>query len=384
VDPHHPSSSAARRDAALIALAREPDRSAHDLERILADAPGDLGRRVVDHGIAGLAHRHASHLKARFPELLEELDAARRQDWSSHLTKLFDLGQVAAALRDLDGHWAVVKGPVLAERSYRRGDLRGYFDIDLLVAPSCYGDALGLLERAGAVLLDRNWPLIRSQLRGELSLEIHGRTTIDLHWHLLNAPALRRASSWNMDDVLRRAVIADVGPHRVPVLEPLDALVHIAAHACLSGTRRLIWLKDVERQQAAFPVLAADVRARARAAGLWPAVNLALLRAARTFDLPGPAGLTTWSMVNQAVGADRFGTAGRIRNGRTLAAATRPTLPASVAAVGATVLRDTALPWARSRGFAAWLPDPPPTLEDLRRSNGGQADRDAYLAAIDR
>jgi hypothetical protein len=337
-------------DRALIALAQEPGRRRCDLERALAAAPDDLGRRVIDHGLAGIAHRHARHLACA--ELLAELDAARGAAWSSHLTKLADLGELAVALSGLAGRWAAVKGPVLTERVYGRGDLRSYYDIDLLVHPACFGEALEILEaQVGATLLDRNWRLIRSTMRGELSLELHGRTPIDLHWHLLNEASLRRRTSWDMEAVLSRAVVADVGPIRVPVLDPVDSLVHLATHACLSGAHRMIWLKDIERQQARFPVASGDVEARAREAGLWPQVHLALLRAARTFDLPLAAPLPAWSRLNERLGSDRFSTARPLRNGRLLAAATRSGVPSSLSAAGATVAQDLALPWGRAHGL---------------------------------
>jgi hypothetical protein len=331
-----------------------------------------------------VAYHRAKHLRSRFPDLVDGLNEVRSQAWSSHVTKITDLAEIAAALQSIDGRWAVVKGPVLAERAYGRGDLRSYMDIDVLVHRTEYGEALSLLEGAGAVLLDRNWELIRSSVRAELSLELNGRTTIDLHWHLLNETPLRRRTSWDMDALLGRVVVADVGRARVPVLDPVDALVHVATHACLSGGHRMIWLKDIERQQAAFPVAAVEVESRARAAGLWPAVHLALLRSARTFDLPLPRSTPGWSRLNRWVGTDGFRTEGPAGDGRTLAAATRRRVPQSVGAVAATVLRDRGFPWGRAHGLGRWLPPTPPTLDDLRRPAGSDADRRAYLAAIAR
>jgi hypothetical protein len=369
-------------DRALVALAQEPDRRRDDLGEAIAAAPGTLADAVIAHGIAGVAHRHARHLTDRFPTLLAALDAARKDIWSRHLITVTDLREVARIFAGLGGPWAVVKGPVLAEHAYGGPDRRRYLDLDLLVDPRVYGTALDLLQGAGAPLLDRNWQLIRSSMRAELSLVINGRTSIDLHWHLLNEAGLRRRASWNMTDLLERAVIRDVGGQPVPVLEPTDALVHLAAHACLSGAHRMIWLKDIERQCTAFPVPMDALEERARAAGLWGQVNLAMLRAANTFGLPRPVHRPAWTRINQLLGCDEFrverGFAG---TGRTLASATRRTVLGSAVALGATAVQPEAsadVPDRRRR----WPPAAPPTLAVLRRDAGSPADRHAYLADV--
>ena len=367
-------------DAALVALVTGPV-SARTLTRLDVHDM-ELADHAVRHGLPGLAHQHVRHLVLERPELVEALDEARREAWADHLTKTSDLVETAAALSSLDGPWAVVKGPVLVERTYGRADLRRYHDIDLLVHPRAYGQALTLLEAAGAVLLDRNWQLIRSSSRAELSLQLHGRTTIDLHSHLLTEAEVRSSASWAMGPLLHRAQPAQVGRALVPVLDPVDALLHLAVHATLSGGHRLVWLKDLQLQQSAWPVDMALVKSRAEEAGLWPAVHLALLRAARTFGEPAPAWPPLWSRVNSAVGTDRFRTAGWAGDGRTLAGATRRSVVSSFRSLVQTALRDQFHPWLRSRGLTRWVPPPPPSLKDLRRRGGSQADREAYLRTV--
>jgi hypothetical protein len=370
-------------DAALVALAADPDDEQPDLAALIDAAPDDLADRVVEQGLAGLAHRNARRLNARFPALVDALDTARKDAWSNHLTKVADLAVVAVAFELLGDEWAVVKGPVLAQRTYGRGDLRNYGDLDVIVNPAAFADALDLLAGAGAVLLDRNWRLIAASMRAELSLEINGRTTIDLHWHLLNEAPLRQAAHWDMTSLLARTVPADVGGVRVPVLDDVDALAHIASHACLSGGNRMIWLKDVERQQRAFPVPSPILEERSRDAGIWAAVHLGMRRAAATFGSPPPPKSPAWSTLSAIGGCDVFQADGRARtSGETLARATRSTLPRSMAAVGTIVAREQLMPLARRHGWARWLPPPPPTLDDLHRDEGTEADRDSYLRRI--
>ena len=369
-------------DRALVALAREPEQGL-ELEAALGAAPADLARHAQDHGVAGVGHLHARHLVHQFPELVAALDLIRRQGWSDHLTKLADLRTVAEVLAPLAGRWAAVKGPVLAERSYGRADARSYYDLDVLVHPAAFGAAMQLLEESGAELLDRNWALIRASGRAELSYRVNGRTPLDLHWHLVNEAPLRRRTTWDMSALLERATVADVGGVSVPVLADVDALVHVATHACLSGGHRLVWLKDVEQQQLAFPVASAEVERVAREARLWPAVQLALLRSARTFGRPELWEPTAWSRFNDRAGTLGFRTGGGwAGDGRVLGAATRHSAAASLSAVVGTVLTDQALPWGREHRMARWLPPAPPLLEELQRPGGNAADRAAYLAPL--
>jgi hypothetical protein len=368
---------------ALIALAEEPERRRRDLAAVLSAAPEGVGRLAVDHGIAGVAYAHARHLQDHFPDLLAELDAARRQAWINHRTTVADLSELAPVFDKLGAPWAVVKGPVLVERAYGRADLRSYYDLDILVEPAAYGDALTALVSEGAFMIDNNWALIRSSRRAELSLCVRDRTIVDLHWHLLNEVSLRRATRWDMHAVLGRAFTADVGPARVPVLDPADAVMHLAVHACLAGGHRMVWLKDIERQLVKYPVPRDLVEQRAREAGLWPPTDLALTRAEMTFDLAADGHQAPWTRVNRWLGTDRFRLSdGFLGNGRTLASATRATVARSAGAVGAIVARDQVLPWGRSRGLGRWLPAPPPSVEDLQRHGGSPRDRQAYLQMV--
>jgi hypothetical protein len=367
----------------MVALVAEPDRRAVDLSTALEQAPADLADHVVEHGLAGLAHLHAKHLRPQYPILVDALAAARQDAWSQHLTTLVDLAVVAVALEPLTGQWAVVKGPALAERTYGRGDLRRYHDVDLLVHPAHFGSALDLLEAAGVTLLDRNWQLIRSSMRAELSLQVAGRTTVDLHWHLLNEAAIRRRAQWDMPQLLARAKPRTLGQLTVPVLDDVDALVHLAVHACLSGGHRLIWLKDLERQQSAFPVPMEEVERRARMARLWPAVHLALLRSSRTFDWPAPPHPPAWSRLNRRLQTDGFRTAGGVGgSGRTLAMGTREGVVSSVAAVAGAVAHHSLFPRLRRTPLRAVVPPVRPQLADLRRLGGTAQDRAGYLRAV--
>lgn len=366
-----------------MSLVQEPSRRRHDLEASLAQAPPRLSELAVDSGVAGVAWAHAKHLKARFPEVVEALDTARKRAWTRHLMTLADLRRVADVLSPIAGSWAVVKGPVLAELVYGAPDRRSYLDLDLLVRPSAFADALHLLEGMGAVLLDRNWHLIASTMRAELSLLLDRRTNIDLHWHLVNEAALRAQIHWDIDALLDRARTEAVGGVTVPVLEPCDALVHLATHACLSGANRMIWFKDIELQLEAFPVPGAAIEDRARSAGVWPQANLALVRSANTLGFPGPEHRTPWTRLNSAVGCGRYRSGHGIGgSGRTLATACRGTATASVRATVAGVMQHVTATADLPAPIRRALPAPPPQHEELKRVAGSERDRARYLGRV--
>jgi hypothetical protein len=370
-------------DAALVALAQEPEHRDVDLASALTAASPELVQALVDHGLAGLAATRVREIRQNVPALCPQLNAARAMSWSNHLTMVADLGEVAAALDGIHGGWALVKGPVLAELAYGRADLRSYVDLDVLVHPASFGEALRRLTTTGADLLDRNWELIRSSMRAELSLELNQRTPIDLHWHLINEAPLRRRTTWRTSDLLERRTTAQIGEHTVPVLDETDALMHVAVHACRSGAHRLVWLKDIERLIATHPPDYPELERRARAAKLWPHVDLALSRSAAVFGFPLPFRHTAWTRLNRSLGCGGFRTTGRLfATGRSLAEACRTTTAGSAAALTTATVANWHWQWAQGHHPIPGLPPPPAPVEELRRPAGAGRDRDAYLTEV--
>lgn len=369
-------------DAAMVALVQEPEVRHQDLEAVIEAAPAKLAPALVDHGVAGLAHHHARHLRHQFPNLFAQLDAPRLEAWKNHRVKMSDLRLVAEALQSLAGNWAVVKGPVLVEAVYRRPDVRSYYDLDILVHPLRYREAMACLEQAGAVLDHRNWEILRADRPGQLTYIVGGRTPIDLHWHLVNHPRLRASTHWDMGAVLARAAVTDLGGLDVPTLEKVDALVHLNVHACLSGGHRLVWLKDIERQLAAFPVPFAAIQDRAVEAGVWDAVNLMLLRSSRALGFPGPPP-TAWSRFDQLLGSGRFlASGGPGHASSVVAAATRRTARSSVTQTPRGFFRENVMPWARRYGLEAWSPSLSGYIERLQRPAGSEDDREAFFGVV--
>ena len=143
-----------------------------------------------------------------------------------------------------------MKGPAIAERLYPSPDLRVYDDLDIVVAPADFSRAIDAFEASGLELLDRNWDLIRREGRGQLHLRLPLGTLADIHWHLLNREVVRNAFDVLVEPLFERARQIDLLGSPTRTLDPVDTLLHLGIHAALSGADRLLWLKDLERENA--------------------------------------------------------------------------------------------------------------------------------------
>lgn len=217
-----------------------------------------------------------------------------------HLTVEADLGWAAGMLDRAGVPWVAIKGPVLSDVLWPRPDMRQYYDLDLLVDRHHFETVIMTLIEGGAQLIDRNWPLIRQQMRAELTLILPYGTSLDLHWHVLNDRDLRRSMYFDAGPLLARAKPVSIGTLVAPTLDPVDTLLTVALHAAHSGATRLLWLKDTERAAAAI-VDWAEVGRRATSTGL----NLALTTVVRkAWRVLGTQQQTTgWSLATGVVPA---------------------------------------------------------------------------------
>ena len=275
----------------LVAAVAEHDWASppSQLERLMVGLdPAEIVKASVCHGVAGCVHLSTSGLAGTDDQFRTALARAYQAAVASHLRTVAELGAIAPVLDAAGVPWAVVKGPVLSEAVYARPDLRDYVDLDLVVRPSGLGAALDALEDAGCVLLERNWRHLRSARPGEVALALPNGTRVDLHWHLLYHPSLRRQFSVPMDVILDRCRSVDIRGLAVRTLDPVDTVLALALHASLSGGHRLIWCKDIE--QALRHELASwdDIVERSHAWRAARAVATMLLRARSALAVPVP------------------------------------------------------------------------------------------------
>lgn len=302
-----------------------------------------LAHAAAIHGVTGYTY-HAVRQTPGLPQAeCEQLSRNYHGLLHTHLRALADLAVIAETFSARRLGWCVVKGPVLSEVVHARPDLRAYADLDVLVSGAFLPAAVDSLERAGAVLLDRNWQLLRREVKGEVHLRLPHGTVADLHWCLLNNRAERDAFILPTTELLDRVRSVHVGPVEVPTLDATDTVLHLMVHTMLSGGHRLVWFKDIERAASVTPVDWPDLvrRAHAYGTGLLSAVALDTTR--RLVGLPLPDGISSelsaarsWRLI--AAAAQRVSPIERASGegsvNRIVARATRATGRASVRELG--------------------------------------------------
>lgn len=311
---------------------------------------------------------------------------------AGHLRALSDLRWLTTELESLGVEWAVLKGPVLAEAIYTTGSQRTYGDLDVLLEPAVFGDVVRSLEQAGARLVDVNWPMMIDGHRGELSMLLPHGTPLDLHWHVFLDPAVRREFPVSTSQLLSRRRKVDIDGVSIPTLDRADTLVHLCAHAALSGAHRLVWLKDIEQAVRNEPPNWATVAERTRQADLDAPVAIALARSVGVIGTPVPSAVfrslrtgRTWVRGVRALDAARPPHHGQpgLFSGRLLVRSTRATTVRSTAslmrALDAFVRKDLLAnpthPWRTRRVAPTMKSDSNP----LHQPNGSTRDRANYF-----
>ncbi len=305
------------------------------------------------------------------------------------------LSEVSIRFAEAGIAYVAMKGPILAETVYPRSDLRSYGDVDVLVRPRQFNEALRLLEVTGATVYEANWELMLHTLRGELNLVTRVGVPIDLHWSLLHDDETRAAFPWRSGEVLERAHREVVAGRVVSVPDPTDQLLHLCAHACLEGGSRLGWLQDIRFAATRLPIDWDALHTRAGEAGLALVVAVMLDRVNRGFgsELPiesaDASGSQPWVQLVRALDRVRppWRWYGSQLSGRLVVASTRSTTSTSARMLAASVRRELSElmhepqhPWRRGQSRAP----ADRQLPEMLREVGGAAGRRAFLTAVAR
>ena len=226
---------------------RAPD----GIETLLAtEAPSRVGPAAAEHGVTNLVYLCTRDLTGIDPELRSLLATVYHLNLTHHMKVIGELTTLGATLDAAGIPFLVVKGPVLAEVVYPRNDLRAYGDLDLVIPRGRFGDAISALLESGCDMLDRNWRVIRREMRGQVHMTARFGTSADVHWHLINRSSVRRSFDIDMESLFERARRVSLDGPEVLTLDPQDTLLQLAVHAGLSGGAKLAWLKDIERAAA--------------------------------------------------------------------------------------------------------------------------------------
>jgi hypothetical protein len=198
------------------------------------------------HGIPGYVYRAVAGLSQLPPSEQVSLAELRRETVRRHLRAIGDLRFLAGVLDGGGIPWLVFKGPALAGPVHGAPELRFYRDLDLLIPPVRFGDAVRLLEEAGCRVPVHDWTYLREGLKGEIDVFMPSGTHLDLHWHLLNEIPTRQPYTIDLEGLFDRRREIRVATDRFPTLSHSDTAVYVALHAMLSPTQRLVGMKDLQ------------------------------------------------------------------------------------------------------------------------------------------
>jgi hypothetical protein len=272
----------------LVACVRGESLAPSSVERALEESSEPVFLRLADHHrVAGLAYEALRPLLTPEHPLVRALEPRYRAAADQHMRMIQAVHLAGRLLEDADCEWAIVKGPALVELLYEGAPgRRPYGDLDVLVHPADFRTAVERLTADGATLHDRNWKVLRRDMRGEVHVSLRNGVLIDLHWNLINMYRGRMAI--DSAEVITRRRRVQIGPLVLPSLEPEDALLHLALHSALSGGDRLLWLADIERAITIWSPSWDRILERARRWRIGAPVGLMLARARDVLGAPVP------------------------------------------------------------------------------------------------
>jgi hypothetical protein len=213
---------------------------------VAATDPAELVRAATFHGVAPALHVVLGDVESVPPDVSRDLERAYHAGVAFHLGVLEDVAYLDETLGAAGVPWLVLKGPALAQLYYHHPDIRPYSDLDVLVPPDAIGGAADALERSGTRFDDTSL-ILRDGPTGELAALLPSGRWLDLHWHVVNQPHLRRRLTVDVPPLFARAREVTLGRTTARTLSPADTLAHLSLHGCASGADRLVWLKDIVR-----------------------------------------------------------------------------------------------------------------------------------------
>ena len=277
----------------------------------------DLSALAASHRVEGCVHAVLEEVEGVEADLLDRLAVGRRQAAAHHLLIRDVLARVGAVLDAAGIPWLVFKGPVLSSSVYCDSGMRRYSDLDLLVPPNRFGDAVAAMEDANYANSVTSWAPQVYFRSGAIAFGV-GRISVDLHWHVVYKYQDRRWYSIDSDQLLARRRTVDIAGNTCATFDEVDTLFHLALHAAREGCHRLVWLKDIELAVAVGRPDLDELVRRSVAGRCAPAIGIALARSKWLLGTDVPDEIITalvgriWPRVVKAIAAfDDLGSTSR-------------------------------------------------------------------------
>lgn len=252
------------------------------------------------HRVAGFVHLGLAAAGIAAPP---RLAARYRRVVDRSMLHCTEAANIAARLAEAGIAALFLKGVALAELAYRDQGVKQVVDNDLLVAPADVAATIALLEEAGYALYDppqldvARLPLLMDFVK-ECALRHHATgAVIDLHWRM---HSLRGLTDEPAIAAVARPVI--VGGRPIPTLTGEPLMIYLAVHGARHCWSRLKWLADFNALLAAMDDEAiASLRRRARAEGVGPCLDAALVQAGRLLGARVPDDVAATARVRMLV-----------------------------------------------------------------------------------
>ena len=239
----------------LLAAALHDRATVHPLPPAARANPATLIERIHYHGVVGLLGDRIDTLGGWPATVFRQIreDAVTQAMWELRHRQL--ITGVLAALYDAGISTLLLKGTAIAYDLYTVPATRTRGDTDLLIDPRDVGNARAVLETLGF----QRMADIADDPDGYALQEVWSFETshsVDLHWQILNSPALRDVLPLGAAFAERIALPA-LSPHAF-AMERVAMLIHACIHRSMHftapyfvdgreyfGGDRLIWLYDI-------------------------------------------------------------------------------------------------------------------------------------------
>ena len=322
---------------ATTAAACHPEPGAR-VSQLVENAPDgvmrDLPALAAAHRVDGCVHAVLEQTGGAAADVLDRLAAGRRQAAAHHLLVRDVLARVAPVLDAAGVPWLVFKGPVLSSSVYCDPGMRRYSDLDVLVPPDRFADAVVAMESAGFENPITSWAPQAYFRAGAIAFDVDG-ISVDLHWHVMYKYQDRRWYHIDPEQLFARRHTIEVGGRVCATFDDVDTVFHLALHAAREGCDRLVWLKDIELAIATGQPDLDELVRRSRDARCAPAIGIALARSKWALGAEVPDDIVAalvgrvWPLIVRAVASfdDVGSTRRRSSPGTWMTRQTRMSLP---------------------------------------------------------
>lgn len=258
--------SSAPEHALILQAARPfPDASAQQRLRELAGEVGDwlpILQEAEKTKVLPLVGRNLTEAAGDLlpPDAADYLSQRVRAHALHNLARVAELVRLVRRFNEAGIQVLPLKGPVLSQALYGNVSLRQFSDLDVLVPPDGFAQAVGMVLADGYRQYRPAQVLQPDQIEALLRhfddyhfgfFHSRRRVQLEVHWDLVRHMPAEAFRSLPLDGVV-------LGGERLPLLAPEALLLYLCLHGSKDYWHRLSWVCDVAAFVEAFPEVDAE------------------------------------------------------------------------------------------------------------------------------